>query len=212
MIYKRIALRWKERVSRITLETQKPKCIHEQSHVPGIGFCSYRGSEVPWHAICMLNTRELVCNSNWGWRSTRSRDNKSKSPRLKGGLSVGKAGLVSLLCKNSEFTIVPLPFVPVWGPQPWACAIYLPMFSRTHLLHPRFQTAELVFRNTFTDISWRYIVATLEPSLAKSNLTPEIYCFAILYDSVHLRARQVACLRSLPVRVSPSGLSQNSSM
>lgn len=48
---------------------------------------------------------------------------KSKSPSVKGCLSVGKMGLVSPLCKNSGFAIVPLSFVPVWGPQPWACAI-----------------------------------------------------------------------------------------
>lgn len=85
------------------------------------------------------------------------------------------------------------------------------MSRRTNLLHPLFPTAEPVPRNTFTDIPWRNIVATVEPSLAKSNLTPKIYCFAVLYDSIHLRARQVVCLRSLSVCVSPSSLSQNSS-
>lgn len=50
-------------------------------------------------------------------------DDKSKSSSLKGCLSVGKAGLVFPLWKNSELAIVPLPFVSVWGPQPWACAI-----------------------------------------------------------------------------------------
>lgn len=89
---------------------------------------------------------------------------------------------------------------------------YLLMSSRTNLLHPLFLAAELVSRNTFTDIPWRNIVATVELSLAKSNLTPKIYCFAVLYDSIYLRVRQVVCLRSLSVCVSPSSLSHNSSM